>query len=294
MTDAINRDFAPAYRRPIATYNHSTGILYFLQDDRLGTPQLATDSNQSTVWQAAYQPFGQASVSGTITQNLRFPGQYFDLESGWNHNGFRDYMPRLGRYIEPDPLGRLGSGNNLYAYVGNNPIDFVDPLGLRNYKHSEQETFNQLCEAYREATAGPIQGLINMFNNSTGKLNPSDGGFDAHDPGKYDFGLLTQYSGDTWTVMGYTMDPSHFGNFIAGWEGAAYDNAYLEGGWSPGSGAELAMEGGGLWYHAMGQTLAINDPLDFTGMPDILKGEIVENAWESLLQLAGIPKCGCK
>ncbi|MGB6687307.1 MAG: RHS repeat-associated core domain-containing protein [Terracidiphilus sp.] len=50
--------------------------------------------------------------------------------SGWNHNGFRDYVPELGRYIEPDPLGRLGSGNNLYVYAGDNPIDFVDLLGL--------------------------------------------------------------------------------------------------------------------------------------------------------------------
>ena len=82
--------------------------LYFLHDDMLGTPQSATDSSQNIAWQATYQPFGTASVSGTVTQNLRFPGQYFDVESGWNHNGFRDYAPQLGRYIEPDPLGRLG------------------------------------------------------------------------------------------------------------------------------------------------------------------------------------------
>jgi RHS repeat-associated protein len=69
-------------------------------------------------------------VSGTITQNLRLPGQYFDVESGWNHNGFRDYAPQLGRYIEPDPLGRLGSGNDLYAYVYDNPTNLIDPLGL--------------------------------------------------------------------------------------------------------------------------------------------------------------------
>ena len=114
--------------RPVAVLNGST--LYYLHDDRLGTPQLATDSNQNIAWQASYEPFGQASVSGTITQNLRFPGQYFDVESGWNHNGFRDYVPELGRYIEPDPLGRLGSGNNLYVYVGDNPTNLIDPLGL--------------------------------------------------------------------------------------------------------------------------------------------------------------------
>ena len=83
--------------RPIATLNPSTGALYFLHDDMLGTPQLATDSSQTVAWQASYEPFGQASVSGTVTQNLRFPGQYFDVESGWNHNGFRNYLPDLGR-----------------------------------------------------------------------------------------------------------------------------------------------------------------------------------------------------
>lgn len=60
--------------RPIATLTPS-GTLYFLQDDLLGTPQMATDSSQSIAWQATYTPFGQASVSGTLTQNLRLPGQ---------------------------------------------------------------------------------------------------------------------------------------------------------------------------------------------------------------------------
>jgi RHS repeat-associated protein len=113
--------------RPVAVLNGST--LYFLHDDRLGTPQVASDNSQNIQWQASYEPFGQASVSGTITQNLRLPGQYFDVESGWNHNGFRDYAPQLGRYVEPDPLRRLGSGNNLYVYVNDNPINLADPSG---------------------------------------------------------------------------------------------------------------------------------------------------------------------
>ena len=85
--------------RPIATLNPATGTLYYLQDDMLGTPQLATDGSQGVAWQAAYGPFGQASVSGSISQNLRFPGQYYDIETGCNHNGFRDYLPELGRYV---------------------------------------------------------------------------------------------------------------------------------------------------------------------------------------------------
>jgi len=118
--------------QPVAVLNVSGSAFYYLHTDHLGTPQLATDSKQAKAWTYQYAPFADAAtVTGTITQNLRLPGQYFDSETGWNHNGFRDYAPQLGRYIEPDPLGRLGSGNNLYAYVGDDPIDFIDPLGLK-------------------------------------------------------------------------------------------------------------------------------------------------------------------
>lgn len=58
--------------RPVAVLNGSTP--YYLHDDMLGTPQLATDSSQALAWQASYDSFGQASVSGTVTQNLRLPG----------------------------------------------------------------------------------------------------------------------------------------------------------------------------------------------------------------------------
>jgi len=131
--------------RPIAVLNGST--LYYLHDDMLGTPQVATDNNQAVQWQATYDAFGQASVSGTVTQNLRLPGQYFDLESGWNHNGFRDYAPALGRYAEPDPLGRLGSGNNLYLYAYDNPTNLFDPLGLCPPNNGPNYSRAQVCAA---------------------------------------------------------------------------------------------------------------------------------------------------
>ncbi|SPF44913.1 hypothetical protein SBA4_3280003 [Candidatus Sulfopaludibacter sp. SbA4] len=117
--------------RPIATLSPGTGALYFLHDDRLGTPQTATDGSQHVVWSANYQPFGQTgSTQGTLVQDLRLPGQQFEIETGLNHNGFRDYVPNLGRYLQSDPIG-LGGGANLYAYVGGNPLRRTDPLGLR-------------------------------------------------------------------------------------------------------------------------------------------------------------------
>ncbi|MDR3740717.1 MAG: RHS repeat-associated core domain-containing protein [Terracidiphilus sp.] len=149
--------------RPVAVLNNTTSTLYFLHDDMLGTPQLVTDSSQAVQWQATYQPFGTASVSGTVTQNLRFLGQYFDVESGWSHNGFRNYLPELGRYAEPDPLGRLGSGNNLYAYVYNNPISLSDPTGLATYlilvgqsglgAHNVGNLFNLAAQTYANQLA---------------------------------------------------------------------------------------------------------------------------------------------
>jgi len=90
-----------------------------------------TDENQNVVWQADHKPFGESTITvATIENNLRFPGQYFDAESGLHYNYFRYYDPETGRYITSDPIG-LNGGVNTYAYVGGNPLSRIDPYGLR-------------------------------------------------------------------------------------------------------------------------------------------------------------------
>ncbi len=109
--------------------------VHYVHTDHLGTPRAITDAG-TVIWRWESDPFGstaaQEDPDGDLTDftyNLRFPGQYYDSESGLHYNYFRTYDPSTGRYFESDPIG-LGGGINTYGYVGGNPMAFSDPLGL--------------------------------------------------------------------------------------------------------------------------------------------------------------------
>jgi RHS repeat-associated protein len=109
---------------------------YWYQNDHLGTPQKIIDTSGRTVWSATYTAFGEAVVdpSSIIINNLRFAGQYYDAETGKHYNWNRYYDPKTGTYISEDPIGFEGGDVNLMAYVLNNPINYIDPLGLFTWK----------------------------------------------------------------------------------------------------------------------------------------------------------------
>ncbi len=120
--------------RPIGVIT-SAG-LYYVHIDQLDTPRVITNSSKTIVWQWNSDPFGNTTPTGSLTYNLRFPGQYYDAETGHNYNYFRDYDPSIGRYIESDPLGLAGRSYSTYSYVNDNPMSKVDPCGLYDCVYS--------------------------------------------------------------------------------------------------------------------------------------------------------------
>jgi RHS repeat-associated protein len=103
---------------------------YFYHNDHIGTPQKLTSVSGAVVWSAKYSSFGEASVDvGTVTNNLRFAGQYHEEETGLHYNYHRYYDPATGRYLTSDPIGLQG-GINPFTYAGNNPANLIDPKGL--------------------------------------------------------------------------------------------------------------------------------------------------------------------
>jgi RHS repeat-associated protein len=106
--------------------------VYYYHNDHLGTPQVLTDDAQAIAWKAVYTPFGEAVTSiETVENPFRFPGQYYDSETGLHYNYFRYYNPQIGRYVTPDPIGLRG-GINIFRYAANNPIRYIDPSGLQS------------------------------------------------------------------------------------------------------------------------------------------------------------------
>jgi len=107
----------------------TTEVIRYLHTDNLNTPRAATNGQGSKVWSYEGEAFGNTPPSGTVTVNLRYPGQYWDAESSLHYNYHRYYSPQLGRYITSDPIG-LAAGPNTFLYARANPFRFTDPDGL--------------------------------------------------------------------------------------------------------------------------------------------------------------------
>ena len=98
--------------------------------DRLGSSLRLTDASGAVTTSYSYTPFGAPTATGAASSNAF---QYTGLENdgtGLQYNRARYYSPTLQRFLSEDPAGSAGGDVNLYAYVGNSPLNARDPSGM--------------------------------------------------------------------------------------------------------------------------------------------------------------------
>ncbi|MGH7679896.1 MAG: RHS repeat-associated core domain-containing protein, partial [Gemmatimonadaceae bacterium] len=106
---------------------------YYAQDPVAGNVRgLFRHSDAAVVARYSYQAFGQLESNNSVDSvgnALRFGAREYDSETGLYFNRARYYDAAIGRFISEDPIG-LAGGINLYAYAGDDPVNFMDPMGL--------------------------------------------------------------------------------------------------------------------------------------------------------------------
>jgi len=142
--------FIPLPAGATAVYN-STGLAYYRHPDWLGSSRFASTPSRTMYSSTAYAPFGE-SYSEAGTKDRSFTGQGQDTAEPLYDFLFRKYSSTQGRWISPDPagLGAVDPANpqswNRYAYVLNNPLRYIDPLGRDCAYLSDDGTYAEFLD----------------------------------------------------------------------------------------------------------------------------------------------------
>lgn len=162
-----------------AASNTLTVDLYNVHADHLGAPRIVTrQSDNKMVWRwDSAESYGGSAPNedpiglGTFVYNQRFPGQVFDKETGLFQNWHRDYNPRIGRYMQSDPIG-LEGGINTYEYVAGSPTMFVDPTGFFSWSAGGLNDTSVTSYSYTNSDGSRVNyGGVGLFNSYGGSNN---------------------------------------------------------------------------------------------------------------------------
>jgi RHS repeat-associated protein len=159
--------------------------VFYYHFDGLGSVVALSDAAGNVVETYAYDAYGRSQPTGPATGNpYRFAGYHFDPETGLYFCRARSYNPAIGRFLQPDPLG-YADGINWHLYCGNNPILFVDPLGLC-YKPTAGEWVGGIASGVGQGLLNTAQGLqdlaigtVNLATGWVGALKPYGQGFNG-------------------------------------------------------------------------------------------------------------------
>ncbi len=196
---------------PIAyTYNNNT---YYYVKDRQYSIQAITNSSGQIVESYSYSSFGimtmkdqnggiifKSNVNNTIT----FTGRRYDSESGLYYYRNRMYSAELGRFISKDPKGYI-DGMNLYAYVKNNPLKYLDAFGTTAYQSFSDSFGNGIVSysisgrtddftvTYDNSGFGNSGDANYIYNNSEVRVQENDNYFGAINDKSYEFTIVDSH-----------------------------------------------------------------------------------------------------
>ncbi|MEV6754061.1 DUF6531 domain-containing protein [Streptomyces sp. NPDC051214] len=176
--------------------------------DLIGAPTELVDQTGAIAWRARKSAWGVTTWprNSSAYTPLRFPGQYYDPETGLHYNCFRYYDPEVGRYTTPDPLG-LAPAPNPSTYV-DNPHVQADPSGLSPYQTGGPDSHIPLDAARGDVHLGSHD---EAFNEVLRRFDVSDPSLVSREPMWGRNPNLTGPRGEPWEEV--TAIDSH-GNLV--------------------------------------------------------------------------------